>query len=559
MVHKKHLLLLFIVLPFVTLLLGACATSAGALLDAVLSADISTGESSSRDESEEDSEDEDVDEDDEEEDQEQIGILVETEPENADVYVNAEYVGTSPYLVEADSGTYLIRVEKEGYYEEERWVTYEEGNTLILYITLEQITGFLNVEVTPRDAEIWVDGEFVYPGVTELPIGDYDLLVRSFGFESQEASFIINPRQTTSLEFELEKAPFRVSDVGFSRPAFNPNNPGSLGNTTLAFEVSAPGRGSVTIIDESGKEVWSYGFPDFVTWDQAVQWDGRDEAGAPLPDGRYTVTIDAKGNDSTERMEELLFVDIDRTIVIAYRSTWNGLSGLLFVPTAEVLPEGSFQVNAMGVGYYSAADNTLRAPFQFGARTHIASGWELDVAAAGILQSGDVFPYTLGIGIKYLVIDPSDSPAIQLGALGRLTYVGNSNSDPLANFTGLSLGAVLQLRAGPLSILLSPDIVLSPTWPTYSLASPPLDFYMWSYGRGGFLFDFGSLTLGLSAVARTRPFSLGFALNLPFALGFEAHWILPETPLAISFGLVGEYESDSNYYFMAGVGIGVLN
>ena len=542
------------------ILLGACSTASGALVETVIAASSIGGDKTEADGEGDGSGEEETSETlIEDEEEEEVGIRIQSDPSDAAVYLNTQYVGRTPVLVAAEPGVHRIRIQKDGYYSAERWVEYRKDSLLIVDVQLEQITGYLHIQTEPKNAEIRVDGVTVGPGVTELPIGYHGLWIRAFGYEPHRTQFRISPLQTTSIEVSLEEASFRVSALSLSRNAFNPSNPGLLGRTRLSYEVSAPGAGVLVVTDAEGSQVWSFESAPYTTWTQAITWDGRDERGVPVPDGTYRMQLTAEGAKAGTIMVESRDVRIDRSIVIAYRPVWSGVSGLLYAPTAEVIPEGSVQFGGLVLGYFEPASGALLAPAQIGLRLPLARGWEIDVAASGLLHSGGNIPYAVGAAVKYLVVSPAMNRTTQFGAHARLTYVDGTNADPLTNYTGLSLGGTLQLSLGTLRIVLSPDLVVSPYWPSYSTTIQEASMHIWAYARAGMLLDLGGVSLGLSGAFRSRPFAQGYDLYLPFAAGLEIHWVIPGTQLVVTGGLAGEYRNESDYYIMGGAGLGLLN
>jgi hypothetical protein len=144
------------------------------------------------------------------------------------------------------------------------------------------------------------------------------------------------------------------------------------------------------------------------------------------------------------------------------------------------------------------------------------------------------------------------------------------HTDTLANSSGFSLGLPTSLRWGPLSLLVSPELIVSP----YSVSYDPdetleLGLYGWFYGRMGLLLDFSPFSFGASLTLRTLPFNEGFGLDLPLQTALEAHWMIrkpkrrrPGGQLApsiyLSLYVAGEFEAVDSFYLLSGAGWGSL-
>jgi len=67
-------------------------------------------------------------------------ITITSEPTNAEVYINGKFTWTTtPYTTLLEPGTYIIRVQKDGYYPYEITAEIEEGETAEIPFTLERI------------------------------------------------------------------------------------------------------------------------------------------------------------------------------------------------------------------------------------------------------------------------------------------------------------------------------------------------------------------------------------------------------------------------------------
>jgi hypothetical protein len=274
------------------------------------------------------------------------------------------------------------------------------------------------------------------------------------------------------------------------------------------------------------------------------------------------VVISALG-DNGESSEQETTLSVDRTLKIAPRSVWDGSSGLLYSPVAEVLPANEFQASALGAAYSEGA--LLQAPFSLGIRLGIGSRLEIDASGA-IIPSSAAVPFALGAAIRWNFLSPTGEYGLEAAVEGKASFQYDSSptggnvllTDTFTNFTGLDVAVPLQLVSGPVSILGSLGVIGS-LWTPYGSTTPSL--VSWLYLRGGLLADIGSVTTGLSATVRTQPLQGGFPAlgsSFPFQLGAEVHWLVPGSHVFVSGIVASEFDNISSYYFMGGGGLGFL-
>ena len=545
----------------------SCMTSEGALFESVIGAEEeetpkdttpekATGKPTS---SYKGAETEEVDEQEEEfveTEVEEVGIKVVVQPDDAQVYFNNEFVGTGTVLVTPKAGSYQITVRREGYYPQTVWAQYDDNTLVVIGVSLNEITGYLFLEVEPPNATATINGRPVSEGVSELQIGTYSLRVRKFGYEDWFESVRIFEKSTTKIAVSLKEADFEITSLEVSRKVFNPANPGKLGTTKLTFEVTSWGNGTFIVSDAADREVYTHPIPRFTTWDQSIEWDGRDANGGKLPDGEYTLTVSAKGEKEPETLSRSLGVRIDSSAVISFRSVMSGTSGTIFCPLPATLPQGSFQINSGIIGHYSTKLGVGRYPTFASIRAGLGGNVEVDMQGALFIGPEEPIPFSGGVGFKFRL---PDMDFFALGATGKLTYVGNTSVDTFHNYTGMSIGMIAALKTTPLVLTLSPDIVVSPFSVIYPKSTQSAAFNAWGYGRIGILADFGTITTGISGSVRTIPFAQGFDLQPPYSAGAELHWLIPGTQLILSGYLTGEYAAVNNYYFMGGAGVGFIN
>lgn len=105
-------------------------------------------------------------------------LTIFTIPDNADVYVDNKYYGKSPVTIPGlADGTYQIRIERQDYETYEEFIQYNKEN-MTYKIELARLTGFIDVESDPANAEVTLGGDSIETGQSRVPVGSYDLSVR---------------------------------------------------------------------------------------------------------------------------------------------------------------------------------------------------------------------------------------------------------------------------------------------------------------------------------------------------------------------------------------------
>ncbi len=111
------------------------------------------------------------------------GITINSNPDNADIFINGVQKGTTPTTIGGlPQGDYIIELRKGGYASTYNALTLLEGQEETVDVQMNRITGLLLVESNPPGADVLIDG--VSKGntpllLTDLPVGTYKLEFRS--------------------------------------------------------------------------------------------------------------------------------------------------------------------------------------------------------------------------------------------------------------------------------------------------------------------------------------------------------------------------------------------
>ena len=496
---------------------------------------------------------EDIEED---ESEDKPGLTIRTSPIWCDVYIGDIYAGISPVTELLTSGNYRITVEKEGYYTVTEWVNYTENDSVEIKIDLEPITGFLQINTKYPDIKISTGWDKLHSDINELQIGRHLIEAELFGYEPWQQYVEIRENRTTSLSIELTPARFGFSSLFVNRKAFNPDNPAGLGESRVSFTVATYGTGELEILQGNGKSVLKYIFPSFTDNDQVFSWNGKDGYGNKLPDGNYKIVVtgrDSDGNNSEHKETE---VTIDSSLIIRIRNTFSGIGGTMFCPTPDILPTGSFQLALDGLGHLDEKNETYRFPVILGTRGAPVKDLEVSAQAGVIIQESE--SYIFSVSAKKNLLPAGAFKPVALSGTLKGTYLYDTYTDAQTNFTGLSTGLTASVSAGPVSLILAPEVTVSPFRVSYP-STKNTGFYIWGYGRAALLLDVGATMVGVSGAVRTTPFSEGFSIDCPFSAGVELHWLIPGTGIFITGIVSGEFNSSENYYINTGGGVGIIN
>ncbi len=105
------------------------------------------------------------------------GLQVLTDPSYAEVWIDGDFKGLSPYVMEDISiGWHRVLLRKTGYYESSSWVEFN-GDPLLYQTTLVEIIGFLQISATPAGTTVTVDGLAISPGTQQVPVGTLEVVV----------------------------------------------------------------------------------------------------------------------------------------------------------------------------------------------------------------------------------------------------------------------------------------------------------------------------------------------------------------------------------------------
>ena len=136
----------------------------------------------------------------------------------AQIYVNDQLKGTSPWSGTLSAGNYLFEARLSGYRSGRVSETLaERANRQIEIPALVAITGNLDVSYKPMNAEVWIDGKKLgtSPDVfRNIIIGTHEVELRKDGYATEKKQVTISENQTASLTGSLTVSATAVTTSG---------------------------------------------------------------------------------------------------------------------------------------------------------------------------------------------------------------------------------------------------------------------------------------------------------------------------------------------------------
>ncbi len=137
-------------------------------------------------------------------------VFISSEPTGADVFLNEQRVGTTPYQGRQLAGNYALMLSHPMYYEHSEHFALEEGATVDLAaIEMMPRFGYWQVTTTPREAEVLLDGRLVGTSPLtrgEISSGEHELSIRKPLYHEHKEIFVVEDGDDKSFDIALEPA-----------------------------------------------------------------------------------------------------------------------------------------------------------------------------------------------------------------------------------------------------------------------------------------------------------------------------------------------------------------
>ena len=258
-----------------------------------------------------------------------VGLIIKTNVEDAEVYINGKLFGTTPIATVDLSPTYYnLEIRKAGYDTISCKISLRRNYTYTYDFVMIRTCGYLNLTNIPSGSSVYVDGI----GQSSFPIetdpGTHSVKVRKFGYEDYSAQVRVENHKTTNHQVSLKVSPFEIRDFKVSKSVINPDYNSGIGRANFSFYVTNDGSAILAVTDRYGNTVWSHEYNSFSTWEQSITWSGQGSGGERLPDGQYTVILYSYDYESSQRIK------IDRSMIYPLSVPTASGSGLGNLPCA---------------------------------------------------------------------------------------------------------------------------------------------------------------------------------------------------------------------------------
>ena len=220
-------------------------------------------------------------------------LVVVSEPEGADVYLDGAYRGkTKLTLEDVLAGTHQVTFKKTGYHEEERPVGVIYKETATLEVTLKEKPGSLLILSSPQGAEVYLDGQ--YKGKTPLSLssvfpGEHRIELAKEGRATYYETAVIRGEQNTTLDVAL-----------------SPNNPPQILNLTADPETIKTEETTTFTCTATDPDRDSLSYAWFAS-KGSIQADGEKAIyQAPDKPGTYLIKVEVSDNNGGEDTGEIV-------------------------------------------------------------------------------------------------------------------------------------------------------------------------------------------------------------------------------------------------------------
>lgn len=439
-------------------------------------------------------------------------------------------------------GPHFIAASAPDFYPAQFPFFVQENTKYSIKIKLDPHEGYLSIDVSPEDAEVYVDGSRVLGKFAELPVGRHSVKVRKFGFDEAIVPVNIQWFRTSPLRVALSPSVFEIRSLKVRPGRFNPSNKGLYGHAAIGFTVTAPGTGGLEILDAKGAVVHAEALPAFKTWSQRLEWAGVDGRGKRVADGAYSVRLtvtplpveEAYAPFGTKREEPQPIVaettlDVDSSLHISPSGFLSARPGLTYFADPDVsgllpggveasmrLPDGSLEL-ALG---FSAGESTriaLQAALYQGEEGGAAFGFSSRIGAFG---------------------------AVDAGIFGRAAWRSAGGASYPGAASELELSLPLSLGRGSFRLGLAPGLVFD--FETRELAGR---------ASAGIGYRSAGLYAGISAQCGLGAAAPASAANPVYAAA-EARALFDGLPFILSFRMTASF-TPALTYGAAGIGFGV--
>ncbi|SDF80476.1 PEGA domain-containing protein [Methanolobus vulcani] len=186
-------------------------------------------------------------------------ISVNTNPQNADIFLDGQYKGTSPMTISnVIQGKHTLLLKKEGYNDVSTSVTVIPDSQSAISKILSLKTGSVSVSTTPSGAKVYIDDKYIGASPltsTGLLPGSHAISISMNGYRDVSDTFIINADSSSSYKKLLVKQNGNI-DIDSTPSGAKVYLSGSYkGVTPLYLESISPDTYNINVVKDGYKDL----------------------------------------------------------------------------------------------------------------------------------------------------------------------------------------------------------------------------------------------------------------------------------------------------------------
>ena len=135
--------------------------------------------------------------------------------EGANIYVNDELRGLTPWQGSMVSGDYLVEARKEGYRSTQKSISLKDRESQTVHLpALQMISGTIDVNYDPVGTEVWLDGKKLgtSPDIfRDVSVGTHQLRLVSSGYQDKLLQVRVEEGKTQAIAGALQKVEAQVN------------------------------------------------------------------------------------------------------------------------------------------------------------------------------------------------------------------------------------------------------------------------------------------------------------------------------------------------------------
>lgn len=252
-------------------------------------------------------------------------LVITSEPQGAEVFLNDQRIGTTPYQGQHLPGDYDLALRSYLYYDHNESFTLNQGSTYQLpKVNLKPQFGYISVTTMPLDAEVIINDKPIGEAPIEqrqLSSGYHSITIRKGLYHDRNESFTLEDSEEKNIDITLKPAFGSLSitsepsgaevfidevRVG-TTPYLNQLQPSGSYNVRVEKELHVPSRSAISVTDEEKSEKFYALTANFGTLivespEAEIYIDnelkGRDQIEVQLAPGNYRVEARREKHDA---------------------------------------------------------------------------------------------------------------------------------------------------------------------------------------------------------------------------------------------------------------------